>query len=83
MQLCYTCGLRPRRHWRDSMCRECRNEYVRLWKARKNHGPKMDGYKPRTGIPPLEAPAKVQVRATPTAAELKAAAQAAARNTYR
>lgn len=61
--LCYTCGLRPRRTWRDSMCRECRNEYNRLWKARKYHGPDMVGYNPR--VTTAVAPPKRRLRCTP------------------
>jgi hypothetical protein len=47
------------------MCRECRNEYVRLWKAKKRHGYDLDGYKPR------EKPTVRRMRGTPTEKERK------------
>lgn len=68
MQLCFTCGKRPRRTWRDSMCRECRNAYVALWKAKKRHGEDLDGYAPRG---PREQKPVRKVRGTPTEAERK------------
>lgn len=45
MQMCAKCETRMRR-WGDSYCRLCRNEIVRLWKAKQKFGKKLDGYKP-------------------------------------
>jgi len=44
-QCCARCRVRPRR-WRDSYCRLCRNDIVRIWKAKKRYGDSLDGYVP-------------------------------------
>lgn len=54
------------------MCRECRNAYVALWKAKKRHGEELDGYRPkgprektqREKVPPVK-----RLRGTPTEKE--------------
>ena len=49
------------------MCRECRNAYVALWKAKKRHGTELDGYKPKG--PREKAQLVKRLRGTPTEKE--------------
>jgi hypothetical protein len=47
------------------MCRLCRNEYMRLRKARAKHGSSLEGYKPNGPLPVKTYTVKVKIRAVP------------------
>ncbi len=69
-QCCARCGQRPRR-WKDSYCRLCRNDIVRVWKAKKRYGDSLDGYVPYVACTEKREEAKkaAPIRATPTPRE--------------